>query len=743
MRNWLSILLLSTTLWLTNACTHETIEVQDRDGISSLSTLFNSQGDAYLRFDIALPSAATHSRAGTFEDGNADEYRVDWTHSYLFLFAGDGTPDGTHIASCYRLDNANHTLTGTTSSQITSEYQLLQTITRSGIREGDHLYAYVLLNAGEQLLTATFTDQTIRQLTLHAWNGNTTAALTLFDGSGTTPAGMSLRDFLDLKIYFPSVSSDFPDDSGHPFLYSREGQTYFTMTNAWMAVRPGGILTTRTADTPYLLASIDPDRLYPRREDALSSQPAAYIYVERAVAKVDLTVADSPAYGSLGVDDAGHPLQIIPQRWTLLNAGRLSYLTKHIDDYSTWSLYTSNATTGNYRFVEAEPAALLPAGYTYAPTSYRISWAESPTYSADKGENDLFPGSTHTDLPDALTYPVGTTVAAYPMENTFDVGRMTYQNTTGVVVKARAKATDATTDAEITDYGILVLHHTNEPDRLLTLQRLRLTLLLWIRNDNNLLRLSEALATEGSIYSTAHTEWKNKWFDLLNRLLTTPEKSAFYALRTVSADPLTFRDLNRNSANASYFHSQAVDETMLTGLRTTNLPDTIRGLYNCKNGCIGVGVHDYPDDLPIVRILRAYIDASISYLEEPHSNLPTFGFYRKGVMYYRSLIRHFSDTETPWNGAETPQPVNLTYPETHAESNYLGRYGVVRNHWYHLQINSFRNPGDIRVLPFNTSDPDDRLEQYMRLQMYVLPWTLRENHFFVGNPYDSYNPTQP
>lgn len=737
MRNCLYILFLLTIFGLT-ACTQDFVEVQDRGSISSLDSHFDAQGKAYLRFDIALPSTTAHSRATTFDDGNEDEYRVDWNHSYLILFAGDGTPDGTHIASCYRLDNAIGSLSGTTTDQITSEYQLLQTISKSGISEGDKLYAYVLLNAGDQLLTATIKNHFIEKLTLNAWNGSAVAPTTLFDFTGERPNGMKLKDFLDLKIYYSAAAGGFADPARHPFVYTAGGHTYFTMANAYMATAPGGNSAPTAAKAPYLLAQIDPHRLYDREEDAHPSNPAAYVYVERAVGKVNITVANSMTYGNFGPDDEGNALTVVPLRWTLLNAGRLTYLTKRIDGYATWSQYTNNDPTGDYRFVEAEPAALLPADYTYAPASYRISWAESPTYDADKGEHDLFRGGAlpdPTDLPDSLSYPVDATVSAYPLENTFDVGHMTYQNTTGVVVKARVKAEDAATDAEITNYGITVMHRSGSPDKLFTLNRLRYSLLLWMNNAGNLPRLSQALATE---------EWTNNWFALFDALLTEPVASDFYAEQTISRDNLTMKDLNRSAAGTRFFESRAnADAQLLNGLRTTDVPTVIEGLYNCPGGRIEVDPAKYPNDSPLVRVLRAYIDASIDYLEEPHSNLPTFGFYRKGVMYYRSLIRHFSDTQAPWNKEERPQPTLDTYPSTNQAANYLGRYGVVRNNWYQLQINSFKSPGDIRVYPFNTADPDDRLEQHMPLQMYLLPWTLRENHFYVGNPYDNYNQTQP
>lgn len=107
--------------------------------------------------------------------------------------------------------------------------------------------------------------------------------------------------------------------------------------------------------------------------------------------------------------------------------------------------------------------------------------------------------------------------------------------------------------------------------------------------------------------------------------------------------------------------------------------------------------------------------------------------YTNGYAYYPVLIKHFGDQLTPWNiegtGKEwsTTQPsTNNIYPGTDEErnNNYLGRYGVVRNNWYELKINSVKRPGKPAIdTPLNS--PDDNLESYISVSINILSWAKR------------------
>lgn len=105
--------------------------------------------------------------------------------------------------------------------------------------------------------------------------------------------------------------------------------------------------------------------------------------------------------------------------------------------------------------------------------------------------------------------------------------------------------------------------------------------------------------------------------------------------------------------------------------------------------------------------------------------LPNIVRYKGGVAYYAVRIKHFGDTEgTPWNVAEqgvTAGGNSKIYPGAN-EGWFLGRYGVVRNNWYDINVKKIQTLGDATIPAF-TNDPDDVLENYISVSINVLSWS--------------------
>ena len=99
--------------------------------------------------------------------------------------------------------------------------------------------------------------------------------------------------------------------------------------------------------------------------------------------------------------------------------------------------------------------------------------------------------------------------------------------------------------------------------------------------------------------------------------------------------------------------------------------------------------------------------------------------YVGGYVYYPVRIKHFGDELTPWAQA---YDANITtgkiYPDADKEQRYLGRYGVVRNNWYELEVNSIKGIG-YAVIPPSNKVPDDVLDQYISVKINVLSWAKR------------------
>lgn len=96
-------------------------------------------------------------------------------------------------------------------------------------------------------------------------------------------------------------------------------------------------------------------------------------------------------------------------------------------------------------------------------------------------------------------------------------------------------------------------------------------------------------------------------------------------------------------------------------------------------------------------------------------------FYRRGVTYYyTTIIEHFGGTQTPVASTTTISSVT-----DYNEAKHLGRYGMVRNNWYELQINSVSGPGEPEI-PEIPSEPVDETNSYINCEINVLSWAKRQ-----------------
>lgn len=118
--------------------------------------------------------------------------------------------------------------------------------------------------------------------------------------------------------------------------------------------------------------------------------------------------------------------------------------------------------------------------------------------------------------------------------------------------------------------------------------------------------------------------------------------------------------------------------------------------------------------------------------------------YQGGVMYYEARFKHFAGEGVadlaPWNTKaawEDPAPAggstSAAYPGANAAQNYLGRYGMVRNNWYDVDvtaINNFGYPADpsgqVNNPDFDDPNtPDDNIQEYISAKIHVLSWAKR------------------
>lgn len=97
-------------------------------------------------------------------------------------------------------------------------------------------------------------------------------------------------------------------------------------------------------------------------------------------------------------------------------------------------------------------------------------------------------------------------------------------------------------------------------------------------------------------------------------------------------------------------------------------------------------------------------------------------YYASGYCYYRVLIRHFDDTQTPWSSVSTMTNNSTAQVYGGNAASYLGRYGVVRNNWYNISITSVSHVGS-PIIPALTSDADDKVPQFLNATLSINGWT--------------------
>lgn len=89
--------------------------------------------------------------------------------------------------------------------------------------------------------------------------------------------------------------------------------------------------------------------------------------------------------------------------------------------------------------------------------------------------------------------------------------------------------------------------------------------------------------------------------------------------------------------------------------------------------------------------------------------------YLNGEAYYIARIKHFNEL-TPWTAGT---------PYNGDNKAFLGRYGVLRNNWYDLSVNSISGLGYPEVPEVKPTVPDDENDQYINVEVKILDWAKR------------------
>lgn len=564
----------------------------DTDGLSGSS--WNADSTGYVALNICLPATGgagmRASSDGTLTEGEKKEYAVN--DATLILFAGNNEEEAL-FEGAYMVP-ARFTTNGSTS-QVTVSSRVTRKIRQV---ENGNVYAYVILNGiGAGVVDtedgAATDDIQHTALTVKTKDGTVTLS---------RQAPVTFRKFLQYV-------TDATD--------TRRG---FLMTNA--------PLYDKGTNTVQTLSRIDPNRIKLTPEEA-EREAATEVYVERVMAKVSLVDGRDAAKCQYSVtNDAGKKTyNVTLKNWVLDNTNRSAYLTRHATtaDFKTWA-GLKNVRADVTRFVGATTVATTGDYQTFV----RTHWAKDVNYDKNVHPTDINRLSDGNEA--AVNGALGTDNPQYCFENTFDVERMTIDNTTRAILAAQF-VEEGKAAADLYLY------------------------------DNDTTTLANVANMKADI------------------------TAAINAMEVVkahgTATDLIFEDVNAHLRRVKSFT---------------------------------IGSISYAADATDAAVLQVF--------NTVYSNIGDINIYKNGMVYYQIRVKHFGDDLTPWNRGEAKVTTTDTYPVVNRDANYLGRYGILRNNWYELNVATVNRLGYPAIPPL-TDKPDDLLNEYISVIVNIQPWVKK------------------
>lgn len=653
----------------------------------------NTEGTGYLKVSVNLPTraASSGSRANdNFDDGGENEYAV--YNATLLLFGGDDEASATFQGAYDLAWNGNN---DADNDQITT--QMTKVVKIESLTDTKK-YALVVLNRGN-ILTL---------------NGNGAE----IKGTALTKGTTTLKDITNMPV---ESESDFTSSG-------------FFMTNAVLTTTPGTDegrpASGGTTATATILAPINGCIYNTEAEANAPDAKAADVIVERAVAKVSVakstaTSGDLKVYNEFEIgrsDDTKYTLTWEVKCFELANKNTSSYLIRNWGSIlqnekskvvgtngDAWLNLKSDATTvtdNAYRFAGKDAIQITtktskgtdpkdPDGKDY----YRTYWGIDPNYGEPLGT-----------VTNPTTMDASDLNAKYCLENTFDVNHQTVENTTCAIVKVHCTLS---TNGNSTDNAL-----KSRADESTTTSTLAGFYTI-NRNSDNLynekgMRDLVATTVEVDAGSTLMAALKEK-------VKPTEGTSANWEyVINYSKAQVTFDDTEKLKITGIDGITATVKKT--DGSESTYTIDITKDNATYKESSSEETATALSTDVTLSTVQKAFKERYFPQYYKITDN----GF----DCYYVVRIKHFGDDLTPWS----IEGKSVAYPEddTNRDGNYLGRYGVLRNNWYDIQITGIDKLGMVDVPnPGTGSDnydvdkTDDELDTYIRFRINVLSWAKR------------------
>lgn len=599
-----------------------------------------SQG--YIGVSIGMPAQGmSRGQNDNFDDGLESEYYVE--NAALIFFTG---PEASaQFYKAYNINQVEWNAVTDSPNQITQNTIVTFPVNFATESTGS-LWALAVINPGSVL-----------QVT----DGK------LYLGTDETPFTGDIKEFLALTTSQPLSTTN-----------------KFFMTNAPHSSVAGtiqGAGEPKPGATFRVLAPVDKSRIC-ATAPAAKELPAAAIFVERAVAKVEV-ISDKLVVADNAINfPTGFTGNITDVRWNLDNTEPSTFIVRNLveSDYNGtnvpyWAYYDTNTElktlTHHYRFL-----GNAGFGHTFWPNTpdpdehYRTYFGFDPN-GIGIDEGNLVVASSATTL-------TGSGHPLYCYENTFDVEHMDYRNTTRAIIRVDFGGTDSG--------NLYTVGEDNKNTYIFETAASYLTYA--ILND------PDAIAAW-----TAHFEE--------NKEVHKEE----YSHEATTAD-MVYNETN-NLADGAWMKVGFNKNTTTGRLTVTSI--------TLKDGHGSEFAFDKSGDV-ITRV----------------NNSVTIKYYAGGRAYYAVRIRHFGNDLAPWTAPDkttnTTQDsysgvaVNDNIIDLQDIKNYLGRYGVLRNNWYVLTLGAINQMGEPVVgdLPLDGT-PDDRVlkEESISCRINILSWAKR------------------
>lgn len=727
-----SLLALAAAGLLFGACSEKDAVVQE--GLVSNYDLIPGQ-NSWLALGIALPDGGATTRANEdLVDGDATEFEVK--SATLILFKGgteatatyfgeysltpafeiedeDNVPEGNSLdptyeavtpetgdnpstKGWYEYNEGTKEYTASTDTEVSSgktyykkitgsvpfgeitstSQRYVTQITNPNLGAEDKLWAYVILNS---------TDNS-----------------TSVNASGKTFAEFSRDKLTGIGIADESLGQGTIGSHG------------LVMTSVPISNVAGGTTAPNATTTKITtLSEIQSNAIFETKAEAeKATNPLTCCYVERAAVKVELINSVTKLKGT-NVD-------FTIEGWSLgnINNNASGYFNTRQFDAGWIGLENEKAPTNTkYRMVGR--TAFFTTGHT--PNGYRTYFGEDVNFDGNTG---LIKNTLLTS--DYLTFnnAAGAQNITYTYENTINENSMIYQNTTYVGIKAKIGDADFYVEEgkpnikldDVTDIATRVKANASA-----TFDAAVGTINAAISADLSATNPSDPTVSTSTIIAAAGVD-KNEIDEVSYTLGAT---------------------VSLGSVNSS------------TGEQSYTYQITINNITAKKNGS-EVSL-DNTHKSAVETAVKALTAVSEIITPTDRVNATKFYKYVGGISYYSMRIAHFGGTdintsdknyangETPWSAPSAAyNNYELIYPldgqsihdtpinyGASRKAAWLGRWSIVRNNWYVLDIKQVEGLGSPVPEDYsgtgigNTPDDNPGRSYYIAAEVHILPWVKR------------------